>query len=152
LKRVGEHEFLPIVGVITTPTLRPDGTVLVEAGYDPATWLLLTDPPILPPIHDRPTFDDAYAALKDLDELLDEFPFVGAASRSVALSALITPIARGAFPVAPLHAARAPTAGSGKSYLFDVAAAIDQGERCPVIAAGRDEAETEKRLGATILA
>jgi putative DNA primase/helicase len=47
---------------------------------------------------------------------------------------------------------RAPTPGSGKSYLVDLASAIATGQRCPVIAAGRDEAETEKRLGAALLA
>jgi putative DNA primase/helicase len=152
LKRVGEWMFPPIVGVITTPTLRPEGTILYEPGYDAPTWLLLVDPPVLPPIPERPTFDNALAALNTLDELLEEFPFVDEASRSVALSALITPIARGAFSAVPIHASRAPAAGSGKSYLFDVAAAIALGEPCPIIAAGRDEAETEKRLGATVLA
>ncbi len=41
--------------------------------------------------------------------------------------------------------------GAGKSYIIDVAAAISLGQRAPVIAAGRDEAETEKRLVAALL-
>src|SRR6516162_11762021 len=68
------------------------------------------------------------------------------------MSAIITPIARGAFLVAPMHVADAPVAGSGKSYLFDIVAAIVSGQRMPVIAAGRNEEETEKRLGAAVLA
>ncbi len=106
----------------------------------------------MPVIPDLPSRDDALAALKLLDGLLDEFPFADNASRSVALSSLITPIARGAFTVAPMHAARAPTAGSGKSFLFDTAAAIAIGQPCPAMAAGRNEEETEKRLGAALLA
>ena len=51
-----------------------------------------------------------------------------------------------------MHAARAPTAGSGKSYVFDIASAIAIGQPCPVMAAGRTEEETEKRLGAALLA
>ncbi len=35
---------------------------------------------------------------------------------------------------------------------MDVASAISVGRACPVMAAGRDEAETEKRLGAALLA
>jgi putative DNA primase/helicase len=58
---------------------------------------------------------------------------------------------RGGMMVAPLHAATAPTRGTGKSYLFDTAAAIATGERCPVINAGRTEEETEKRLGAELM-
>jgi hypothetical protein len=51
-----------------------------------------------------------------------------------------------------MHAARAPAPGSGKSYLWDLVAAIAIGQPMPVIAAGRDEEETEKRLGAALMA
>jgi putative DNA primase/helicase len=85
--------------------------------------------------------------VKLLEGLLKEFPFADKASLSVALSCLITPVVRAAFPVAPMHVACAPTAGTGKSFLFDIAAAIAIGHRCPVMAAGRNEEETEKRLG-----
>jgi len=151
LSRDGEWRFPKLAGVITTPTLRPDGTILSEPGYDPATRLLLLDPPTLPPIADRPTREDACAALNVLSALLEGFPFVDDASRAVALSGFITPVVRGAMPVAPLHATGAPVAGSGKSYLIDIASAIHTGERAPVIAAGRNEEETEKRLGAALL-
>lgn len=140
-----------MAGVITTPTLRPDGTILCEAGYDEQTQLLLIDPPRMPDIAEKPTKKDAEIALALLDNLLNEFPFVDRASRSVALSALITPVVRGAMSVVPLHATTAPVAGSGKSYIIDIAAAISLGQRAPVIAAGRDEAETEKRLVAALL-
>src|SRR4029077_18000874 len=93
----------------------------------------------------------ALAALALLEGLLDEFPFANNASRSVALSALITPVVRGAFPVTPMHVISAPEAGSGKSYLLDVAAAVALRRPCPVMAAGRQEEEMEKRLGAAVL-
>jgi putative DNA primase/helicase len=86
-----------------------------------------------------------------LEGLLAEFPFIDEASRSVALSELITPVVRGAMTVAPMHANRAPTPGSGKSYILDIASAIICGQPCPVISAGADEYETEKRLGAALL-
>src|SRR5262249_32006656 len=134
-----------------TPTLRPDGSILSEPGYDPATGLILVDPPTLPAMVDQPSRADALAALETLDALLDEFAFVDPASRSVALSAMLTAVARGAYPVAPMHVARAPTPGSGKSYLFDIVSAIAAGQPCHVIAAGRKEEETEKRLSACLL-
>ena len=118
LKRFGDWTFPAIAGIITTPTLRPDGTILSEAGYDPATKLLLVDPPPMPPIPENPTKNDAIAALNFLKELLAEFPFVDDVSRSVALSAQISTVCRGAYPIVPVHVVDAPVAGSGKSYLL----------------------------------
>lgn len=151
LARVGEWSFPPIAGVISTPTMRPDGTILDHPGYDEATRLLLVEPPSMPPIPNEPTRDNALASLAMLEGLLVEFPFKDEVACAVALSALITPVVRGAFPVAPMHVARAPAASSGKSYLFDVVAAIAIGQPMPVMAAGRSEEETEKRLGAALL-
>ena len=151
LARDGEWTFRKLTGVITTPTLRPDGTILSEAGYDASTQLLLIEPPEMPDIPPRPTKQQAMNALGFLDALLDEFPFVDLASRSVALSALITPVVRGAISVTPMHATTAPVPGSGKSYIIDLASAINSGERAPVLTAGRNEEETEKRLVAALL-
>ena len=61
------------------------------------------------------------------------------------------PIVRGAFPVTPMHASRAPTAGSGKSFLWDTVAAIAIGQLMPVMSTGASEEETEKRLGAALM-
>ena len=152
LSRDGEWKFRPLAGVITAPTMRPDGSIFSTPGYDQSTRLVLFDPPLMPVLIGNPTRQDALEALALFEELLAEFPFVDEASEAVALSALITPVVRGAMGVAPLHAFRAPAAGSGKSYLVDVASAIETGRLCPVIAAGRTEEETEKRLGAAMLA
>jgi putative DNA primase/helicase len=91
------------------------------------------------------------AALGTLDRLLDDFPFVDGASRAVALSALISPVARGAMAVVPLHAVTAPTSGTGKSFLIDVASGILTGDRAPVLSAADKAEETEKRLTAVLL-
>jgi putative DNA primase/helicase len=151
LSRDGEWRFPPLAGVITTPTLRPDGSLLSVPGYDPASRLLLIDPPPMPEIPVKPTKAHAAAALALLDGLLSEFPFVDDASRSVALSAMISPVVRGALAAVPMHMWRAPTAGSSKSFGVDVASTIATGQRCPVISAGAREEETEKRLGAAVM-
>jgi hypothetical protein len=151
MERVGEWTFPVIYGVISTPTMRPDGSLLTEPGYDPVTELLLVAPPPMPPIPEQPTKEDALAALALLEGLLTEFPLVDDVSQAVALSALITPVVRGAFPVTPMHTNRAPVASSGKSYLNDVVAVISTGKVMPVMAAGRSEEETEKRLGAALV-
>lgn len=151
LGREGEWPFPVIAGVITTPTLRPDGTIFSQAGYDDQTRLLLIEPPRLPHIPDKPSRDHALAALDVLNSLLVDFPFVDDASRSVALSGMITAVARGAMSVAPLHAVTAPVPGSGKSYIVDLPSCIATGEPAPVIAAAPKEEETEKRLVSALL-
>lgn len=154
LSRVGLWEVPVVAGVITTPTMRPDGTVLHQAGYDPVTRLYQIRDPTLRPsyIPNEPTQLDANRAIETLNGLLDEFPFVAEVDRSVALSALITPVVRGAISVAPLHAIKASTAGTGKSYLADLASAICTGRPCPVISISPDPKETESRLTGLLLA
>src|SRR5258708_4726463 len=113
---------------------------------------MLSDPPGMSAVPDKPTRADAESALALLKDLLTGFPFSDVESQAVALSGLITPVIRGAMTVAPLHVVTAPVAGSGKSYLVDLCSAIATGQRCPVIAAGRTEEETEKRLVGAALA
>ena len=55
LARAGDWKFPAIAGVISTPTMRPDGSMLTEPGFDTATRLLLVAPPPMPPIPERPT-------------------------------------------------------------------------------------------------
>lgn len=155
LSRVGEWSFPAIAGVITTPTLRADGSLLTAPGYDPATRLYhFADPntDILQKIPTNPTKSHAEAALAELQYILKNFPFVSETDHAVGLSALLTPIARGAIPVAPMHAFRASTAGTGKTYLIDVVSALATARPCPVATVAKTEEETEKRLGGLLLA
>jgi len=153
LSRAGRCAFPTVAGIITTPTLRPDGTVLDEPGYDPATRLFLAVTPglILPAGVESADKGAAERGLADINGLLEGFPFVSGVSRAVALSAIITAVVRGALSVAPLHAFKSPTPGSGKSYLADIVSAIANGRKCPVISAGEGVAELEKRLTGLLL-
>ena len=108
LTRAWEWKFPSVAGIITTQTMRPDGTIMDQSGYDPTTRLLLLNPPQTKPIPVEPSKDEARAALESLESLLAEFPFVDDVANSVALSTLITPVVRGAFSVAPMHIADAP--------------------------------------------
>jgi putative DNA primase/helicase len=136
-----------------TPFLRADGTVCEKPGYDAQSHLLFKpDGETYPPIPQQPSKDDALAALAKLGKLIETFPFVAPADRSVTLSAILTALDRPAMLTAPLHAFTAPAAGTGKSLLVDVAAMLATGRRMPVIAPGQSEEELEKRLGAALLA
>ena len=77
LSREGEWRFPPAVGVITTPTLRPDGTILSQPGYDPATRLILMNPPAMPAIPEAPSRDHAATALQMLDDLVSRISVRG---------------------------------------------------------------------------
>jgi putative DNA primase/helicase len=153
LSRKGRWNFQPIAGIITCPTLRPDGTVLTEAGYDPATRLYhVKDASLDILLPSNPTKEDARQALQKLLGLLTEFPFVSDVDRSVGLSGIMTPVVRGAISVAPLHAAKASTPGTGKSFWVDIVSVISTGRLCPVASAAADDiAETEKRLVGLLL-
>jgi putative DNA primase/helicase len=154
LSRQGKWRFPVVAGIITTPTLRPDGSLLTAPGYDAATRLYhVADPSLrLHPDVAAPSRDLAKRALKELETLLREFSFVSDVAKAVALSGIITPIVRGAMSVAPLHAVNAHAAGSGKSFLVDLISLISTGRICPVASAAPDEAETEKRIAGLLLA
>jgi len=147
LAMAGEWQLPVLTGIIQCPTLRCDGTLLADEGYDEMTGLvLINDVRRMPPIAAKPTRQDAEDALEVLTALLCEFPFVDEMSRSVALSMLLTPILRAAMETAPMHLVTAPRPGTGKSYLADVASMIATGDSCAVKAASPKPEETEKRL------
>jgi len=149
----GHWLFPRVSGVINAPTLRPDGTILDQPGYDPATqlWCWPDSNLVMPAVPDRPTKADAAEALQKLSTLLDEFPFVTPLDRSVALAAILTAILRGAFDVAPMYLFLAHAAGTGKSFLVNLISTMVHGRPCPVITASDDKHEMEKRLGALLL-
>ena len=150
--------FPHVSGVITAPTLRADGSLLADPGYDAETELYLLPGFQIPSIPERPTKDQALAALGLLTDLFREFSFKRIdgeqqkrLNRSVALSGLLTAQVRGSLPTAPMHLIRAHMAGTGKSHLVDTFAVVATGRICPVITALKSVEETEKRLGAIIL-
>jgi len=153
LAREGQWRLPVLTGMIISPTLRADGSILDLPGYDTETGLLF-DPkgcrfPVIPRDPDRAM---ALRALGFLKDLISTFPFVTEADRAVALSAILTALIRRSLPTAPLHGFSAPTAGSGKSMLVDLAATIATSRPAPVIAQGKSEEEMEKRLGASLIA
>jgi hypothetical protein len=154
LARQGSWKLPVLAGIVNTPFLRADGSLCDQPGYDAASGLLFKpDGETFPQIPANPGKSEAAEALKLLEQQqIESFPFVAAADRAVALSAMLTILDRRSMATAPLHAFTAPVAGSGKSLLVDMVAVLATGRLMPVIAQGRDEAELEKRLGAALLA
>ena len=140
----------PLCGVIETPTLRSDGSLLAEPGYDERTGLLYEPGSVnFPEIQDTPSKADAKAALGLLKDLLIDFPFRTSADYAVALAAMITPLVRSSCSNTPLFLFSAHTPGSGKGLLAEIAAIIATGRGMPVQSQTRDD-ELRKRITSTL--
>lgn len=152
LSKSGDWRAQVLAGIVESPTLRPDGSLILANGYDKASGLYLDyrgDPVI---VKDTPILEDARAALAVLSEPFEEFAFADdELGLSVILAGLLTAIVRPTLPSSPLFAIDAPVMGAGKGLLVDVVSMIATGRNAPAIAQGKDEAEDEKRLGALLL-
>jgi DNA polymerase-1 len=145
--------FPPLDGLVETPILRPDGSLLSAPGYDPTTRLLYLPPPgfRLPTLPVQPSANDLRVARALLDEPLEGFPFVDEAAKANALALLLTPILRQAIngPV-PLALIDAPQAGTGKSLLARVISLIATGRPAAMMTAPGSDEEWRKRITATL--
>lgn len=157
----GEWRLRVLKGIIEAPTLRPDGSILSEPGYDIATQVYLdTGGVAFPDIPDSPSREDAVVALNLLKDVIKDFPFVPdeggsvgdpSASRSVALSAMLTGVCRKALRTAPAHAIDATSMATGKTLLCDVIAMIATGRSAAAISQGQTREEFNKRLFSVLL-
>lgn len=154
LAKSGERGLPILSAVLTAPTLRQDGSLLIESGYDEASRLLLLreDPDAAVPVPPAATQAQAVAALVELWRPFSLFPFVGDVDRGTYLSALLTACVRGSLPAAPGFAIDAPTAGTGKTLLARVLGALATGEAPGVFSPvpAKSEEETRKRLFALL--
>lgn len=153
LARRGVWKTQPLVAAINAPTLRPDGSILEQPGYDAATGLLLVDHGIpFDPVPPNPTCAQAAAALRWIDEeLLSGFPFAQASDRAAALSAILTACIRHALKNAPMCIFSAPRMASGKSLLADVVSLFATGRPATVMSFTSDPEEMRKRVLTVLL-
>lgn len=153
LDRVGEWNLRFLQGITQSPTMRADGTILQEPGYDSASGLLYDPGRIaFPKVADAPSKAEALAALETLEQPFRDFCFAGEADRSVALTAVLTALVRPMFSSAPLFAIDAPTAGTGKSLLTETIAIIVTGHKPAMMSQGKSDEENEKRLSSVLMA
>ena len=148
LARRGHWQAQPLIAAVNAPTLRPDGSILDQPGYDAATGLLFVNPAVeFPPIPPQPTCEQATEALAFLyQEVLSGFPFAAPHDRSAALSAILTACVRHSLKTAPMHTFNAPVMASGKSLLADVVALISTGHPATVMSHTPDGDEMRKRV------
>ncbi len=138
-----------IVGVIETPTFRPDGAIVQTPGHDPVTQYLYLPTESFPSVTDETaTQDNARWAFEFLREVFVDFPYVSESHRSVPIAAILTLIARPAIlGSVPAFLFDASTRGSGKTLQTDAIAMIATGRGAPRMNYTFDDVEMEKVLG-----
>jgi putative DNA primase/helicase len=145
LGRNGKWRLPKLWAAISAPTLRPDGTVLQDPGFDRDmnTWY---DPcgTEFPRIADHPTRDDALASLQLLRNAFSTFPFEDDVDWSVALSMALCSLVRRSLPSAPLGAFTAPIMRSGKTLLADCIAILATGVPAPAMQYPEKDEEAAK--------
>ncbi len=144
---------LPILtGIINTPTLRKDGSILKTFGYDELSGLLfISDGCDFDNISESPTPEEIAIAKNDLLNIFKDFPFEDEASRSVAIAAVLTALVRGSISSAPMFGFSAPKMSSGKSLLADIVSLFLTGKRNSVISQSQSESEEKKRIISILL-
>lgn len=139
--------FKKLEGIITSPTLRNDGSVLYKNGYDEKSALFLDSTlSLFPAIVNKPNIDDAKKALIVLTDALSTFPFKNKSDLSTMIAALLTSLVRHTVDNAPLFLFNSPKMGSGKGLLIDMISQLATGIQPSVMSQSSDQNEDRKRL------
>jgi len=167
----GRWGLKPFNGITTSPILRGDGSIRITDGYDVETGLWCHNVPELF-LPDRPTDDEACAALHRLRGFFRTFPFADGVRRaegdnqvvdprvspaldeSIFLAALLTAVTRQSLEFAPAVLVDAPNAsgaGSGKGYTIQAIMIIATGAKPAAFTGGHNMDEFEKRLTAALV-
>ena len=150
---LGIWDFPSIEGVVESPTMRPDGSIIKSPGYDAQTQLFYQPAPgfVLPPIPDHPTKKQANVALGQLHDVIADFPFEDDASHDNALGAMLTVVARPMIqgPV-PIVLYDAPQQATGKTLLASISGLLSTGEMPDVSPAPTEPEEWRKAITAQL--
>jgi hypothetical protein len=139
-------------GISEVPMLRADGRVSKVEGYDAESGIFVDyGGAQYPDIPERPTREQALAALAEIKHLLRAFPFISDTDGSVAVAMYLTALVRRILSAAPIFLINAPTPGTGKGLLVSGAAIIATGRVAPATTWTVDEAENEKRLISSLI-
>lgn len=140
-----------ISGLMQAPTLRADGQLVWERGYDASTGIYMaTD--LVVNVPENPTMTDARVAMARLLDLVCDFDFSNSAGRSVWVAGLLSIVARHTFKgPAPAFIIDASMKGSGKSKLADLISVIAMGIKASRMYYTDDDTEMDKRITALAL-
>jgi|SRR5215217_4117055 len=137
------------VGVTSCPVVRPDGSVLVERGFDEQTglWFAPQQDLDIPRVSETPSEAEVEEALQGLWEQLQDFPFVDKASAANILAFPLTLIMRPAIEGhVPLMIVDKPEVGTGASLMVDMLATAIIGKNAGAVGAPDDDDSEMRKL------
>jgi hypothetical protein len=146
---------LPVLmGIVATPVFGRNGKLLTSPGYHPDARLLYQPAPgfTVPEIPERPTAQQIEDARKLIcEDLLGDFPFVGAPEMAHCVALLLLGFVRSMIDgPTPLHLIEKPTPGTGATLMVDSISTIVTGSGVSVMTEGRDDEEWRKRVTAKL--
>ncbi len=150
----GPWDWPPLVGISETPTIRPDGSIHDQPGYDPKAKLYYKPARGLkvPVIPGNPSSADVKAAKELLLLPFAEFPFVDDASRAHAiatlLSAILLPMINGCCPMPIIDK---PQAGTGATLCAKVISIVTTGNITGMTAWTNDGEALKKQITSLLM-
>jgi len=139
-------------GVIHTPSLRKDGTLITKNGFDEKSGLYLDyNPSKFPDLKEKPNLSDAKKALELIKEPFKSFPFKAESDLSTVIAAILTGLTRHSFDNAPLFLITSPKMGTGKGLIINAIAQLVTGHAASVMSQASDANEDRKRLMSLLL-
>ena len=173
LRWLGQWRLPVLNGIASGPLLADDGTIRTAAGYDERTGLWCENvPDVSPLVPERPSCDEAAAALLAIRRIFRTFCFADAITiqdngtacvdlspppgldKSSFLAALLTAVCRPSLWLSPGVLLRAPSvsgSGAGKGLLARLICEIAFGMQPAAITGGAGPEETEKRVAAALI-
>ena len=137
----------PLSGIVETPVLRRDGSLLDVPGYDVGTGLLYEPSGGALTVPEHPPRKWAIIAVRKFRRVFRQFPWVSAAHFSAFLAAMLTVLARRMIDgPTPFFLIDANTPGSGKSLLARCLGLILYGRDPGMTPNTTDDGEMQKRL------
>lgn len=119
------YRHMPVLnGLARQPYLRPDASLMTNAGYDAPTGMFGVFDESKFSVAENPTREDAIEALAVIGELLNEFGFEADFDKSATIAAILTAAIRPSLAQAPMFHVKAPQIASGKSYLTNLIGAF----------------------------
>jgi hypothetical protein len=146
--------FPPLLAVVETPVLRPDGSILDMPGYDASTRLYYAPQQHMQAckVPASPTRQEVDAALALIWYTIGEFPYSSQADQANALALLMTPLLRPAIRQhIPLALLDAPKQGTGKGLYSNVVSLIATGGTAAILTAPERDEEWDKRITALLM-
>ena len=141
-----EHGLDELEYVYRSPVYGKDWELYTQRGYQRSckAWIGTRDFELIEPL----SIEDAK---REIETVLQDFPFADKASKTHAIMALITAFVRPQYDLCPLFFITAPTAGTGKSLLASIIGIIVDGTETPMNTAPDTVEEWRKTITSILL-